>query len=131
MKTKILIIIVIIFISCDYFDNRLKIKNNSNYAIAFDFSQDTIFNSINNVQAVLNNNIQPIGIKYFSMPGSRRSWSNYINNSKNKKLNIFIFSVDTLYKFYNWNYIISNKLYKRYEFTEDELDKMNWTIEYP
>ena len=37
----ILIVLVSLAGTCDYNDNRLNIKNNSNHAIAFDYSIDT------------------------------------------------------------------------------------------
>ena len=45
MKIK-LIVVLILFITlagtCDYNDNRLMIRNNSDHVIAFDYSLDTI-----------------------------------------------------------------------------------------
>lgn len=73
----ILLVLVSFVGACDFYDERLNIKNNSNYAIAFDYS------------------------------------------------------IDTLLKYDDWEYIRTHRLYQRYSFTEEELNRINWIIEYP
>ena len=60
-----------------------------------------------------------------------RGWSHVIRRSVNNKLNVFIFSTDTLKKYGCFEPIIERRLYTRYSFTEEELDAMGWVIEYP
>lgn len=136
MKIK-LIVVLILFITlagtCDYNDNRLMIRNNSDHAIAFDYSLDTILEKRNNenIAFYIRDKILPGETVAKNKPGSTNSWSFLIQKSNNKKLNLFIISIDTLTKYNNWEYIRNNRLYKRYELTEEELNKKNWIVEYP
>ena len=118
--------------TCDYTDNRLKIKNNSNFAIALDYSTDTILvQEIKKIDAIISDKIMPGEIVNQSLPGSSNAWPFLIKRSKNNKLNIFIFNIDTLLKYNNWEYIRNQRLYKRYELSEEELNKSDWIVEYP
>ncbi|HQI60477.1 MAG TPA: hypothetical protein PK352_12090 [Tenuifilaceae bacterium] len=129
----ILIILVSIAGTCDYNDNRLNIKNNSNHAIAFDYSIDTTLEkrANDNIQFYIREKILPGETKSKSKPGSTQGWPFLIQRSNNKKLNVFIINIDTLLKYNDWEYIRNHRLYKRYSFTEEELKRINWIIEYP
>jgi hypothetical protein len=128
----ILIICVSLIGACDYNDNRLKIKNNGNHAVAFEYSLDTILDKeTNNISFYIRDKILPGAIVSKSKPGSTQGWTFVIQNSNNKKLNIFIINIDTLLKYNDWEYIRNHKLYKRYSLTEEELKKLDWIIEYP
>jgi len=135
MKIQFFIILISLAMlagTCDYTDNRLKIKNNSSYTIAFDYSTDTVLEQeIKHVNAVISDKIMPGKIANQSLPGSTNAWPFLIKKSKNNKLNVFIFNVDTVLKYNDWEYIRNHRLYKRYSFTEEELNRMNWIIEYP
>lgn len=124
---------IISLISCDYNDNRLNIKNNSNETIIFNYSSDTIFETAN--PEIINNlkkdPIFPDELVEKDMRGSKIGWSKVIYNSKNKKLNVFIINYDTLDKYNDLDYIKNNKLFERYEYTEEYLNKNNWIITYP
>ncbi|KAF5031656.1 hypothetical protein DSECCO2_625520 [anaerobic digester metagenome] len=136
MKLHLLLIsvsLVTIAGTCDYTDSRLKIKNNSKNAIAFDYSIDTVLEerSNENIAFFLRDKILPGETSLKTKPGSTNGWPFLIQKSLNKKLNIFIIEVDTLVKYNDWGYIRKNRLYRRYELTEDELNKKNWIVEYP
>jgi len=118
--------------TCDYNDNRLKIKNNSAYDIAFDYSTDTILEQdFTNFNSIINDKIMPGEVANQLLPGSTNAWPFLIKKSKNNKLNVFIFNNDTLLKYNDREYIRNHKLYKRYSLTEEELNEINWIIEYP
>lgn len=126
-------LIIISLISCDFTDNRLKIKNNSNETITFEYSSDTILQTddtdrINNLKR---DKIFPRELCDEDKPGSKNEWSKVIYDSKNKKLNVFIIDYDTLLKYNDLNYMKNNRLYKRYEYSEAYLNKNNWIISYP
>ncbi len=137
MKKLHRFLILIVFVSfagtCDYNDNRLKIRNNSNYAIAFDYSLDTILEqrSNDNIPFYIRDKTLPGETTSINKPGSTRGWPFLIQSSNNKKLNVYIISVDTLLKYNDFEYIRSHRLYKRYSLTEEELNRINWIIEYP
>ncbi len=126
----ILLVLVSFVGACDFYDDRLNIKNNSNYAIAFDYSIDTTLEKkqIYNIPYYIENKILPGETIAQTIP---MSWPSLIYRSNNKKLNVFIISIDTLLKYDDWEYIRTHRLYQRYSFTEEELNKMNWIIEYP
>lgn len=117
--------------TCDYSDSRLLIKNNSEYAIAFDYSLDTILEKRSNIDFYIRDKIMPGETVAKTKPGSTNGWPFLIQKSHNKKLNLFIINVDTLIKYNNWDYIRNNRLYKRYELTEEELNRNDWIVEYP
>jgi|GEM_PF-1761484 len=126
----ILLALVSLAGACDFNDDRLNIKNNSNHAIAFDYSIDTTLrrNQIYNIPFYIEGKILPGETIAQTIP---MSWPSLIYRSNNKKLNVFIISIDTLLKYDDWEYIRTHRLYQRYSFTEEELNKMNWIIEYP
>ena len=65
------------------------------------------------------------------MAGYSDGWEKYIEYSKNKKMSLFIFDLDTL-KFYNWDTIRKyNKYVKRYDIGIDDVRKKGWYITFP
>ena len=129
----ILLALVSLAGACDYTDDRLNIKNNSNYAIAFDYSLDTTLEKkqIYDIPSYIVEKILPGETKSQSIFGSTQGWPFLIQRSNNNKLNVFIISIDTLLKYDDWEYIRTHRLYQRYSFTEEELNRINWIVEYP
>jgi hypothetical protein len=84
-----------------------------------------------NIPFYIREKILPGETKSKSKPGSTQGWPFLIQRSNNKKLNVFIINIDTLLKYNDWEYIRNHRLYKRYSFTEEELKRINWIIEYP
>ena len=99
----IILSLITLLWSCDHFDDRLHYKNNSIHSIVAYCSPDTIIDSI-----IIN--------KF---------------HSKNNKLNVFFIELDTLLKYNSWEYIIRNRVFKKFNYTEEELNKKGWVIEYP
>jgi len=57
-------------------------------------------------------------------------WEEYIKTCDNQKLRYYIIEKDTVDK-YGWETIFSKNIYnKKYLFTVEELDHLNWTITY-
>ena len=129
----ILIVLVSLAGACDFTDNRLNIRNNSNHAIAFDYSVDTTLEKkqIYDIPSYIVEKILPGETKSQSIFGSTQGWPFLIQRSNNNKLNVFIISIDTLLKYDDWEYIRTHRLYQRYSFTEEELNRINWIVEYP
>ena len=129
----ILLVLVSFVGACDFYDERLNIKNNSNYAIAFDYSIDTTLEKkqIYDIPSYIVEKILPGETKSQSIFGSTQGWPFLIQRSNNNKLNVFIISIDTLLKYDDWEYIRTHRLYQRYSFTEEELNRTNWIVEYP
>ncbi|WP_320052879.1 hypothetical protein [uncultured Acetobacteroides sp.] len=134
MKRYYVIIVLFLFtaVSCDYSDSRLVIKNNSQDTVVFDYALDTVLHERTDreINAILEDTIPPFEERNKSIRGVNDWWGIIIEKSKNKKLNLFILKKEDLSN-YIWDEIINRKLYKRYEFTEDELDEINWIVKYP
>jgi hypothetical protein len=132
MRRQILASIAALFIltRCDYSDSKLMIKNHSKKTIAIQPFEDTIINSsiLSKVPYYETIRFYPNDSAYQFLPG-KDAWKWETRNSKNKKLNIFVFDLDTLRKYNDMEFIRLNKMYKRYELTEKELNNSNWIID--
>jgi hypothetical protein len=118
--------------TCDYYDNRLQIINGSRDVITVDYSEDTILEmrANENIRYFIRDKAFPGDTIRKNIPGSQHGWQSIIQRSVNGKLNLFFINVDTLLKYNNWEYIKENKLYKRREFSIDELEELNWAVYY-
>lgn len=57
-------------------------------------------------------------------------WETFIESTIDKKIRLFIISKDSVDK-YGWNKIFKNQIYnKKYELTIEDLEAMNWKIDY-
>ena len=136
MKPYLFVLTIIIMTSScvmDAANARLQVKNNSSYDISVEIYQsDTVIHEIVNYpEFYIDRKISTGETRRQNMLGRKREWSHFIESSINKKLNVFIFATDTIEKYGGFEHIIAHRLYKRYEYTEKELDEMNWVVEYP
>lgn len=122
--------------SCQYGDNRLLLKNDSPHLISVAIASPNGRIIQNSIQFYLRDTIG-LGItKSFSEPSNsqRNGWSIIIEESKEKKLNLFVFKFDTLYKYknqYKINQLVKENLFDTLlSYSESELDSMNWVISY-
>lgn len=129
MKRVLFIFLVVLINSCDYYDNRLEVCNKSNENIIPFFSNDTLIITQNKIEFYIRQIIKPDSTLRRIKPG-KNAWSYFIKNSSNKKLNIFIVNADTLLSYNSIDSIKEHRLYKRYEYSEKELEELNWTIVY-
>lgn len=124
-----LLTIIIFNISCDHFDS-LPIINNSKRYIFYDCSYDSIpdFPSRGKKEFYENNKTFPNDTNRNTLIGS---WKRYVKESKYKKLFVFIYDYDTLKKYNNIDTVKQKRLYvKRYAYSYEDLESMNWTITY-
>lgn len=124
------VFLLIIFTSCDYYDARLQIVNKTNKAICFDIQHDTVlkYPDINHKEYYLSEKISSGETKNCFLPGATDAWEQFIYDSKDSTMSLFIFDVDTVLKF-NWDTIRKyNKYIKRYDLKVESLKKSNWTI---
>ena len=64
------------------------------------------------------------------MTGGKHAWEDYINDSPDQKLHLYVFSEDTL-KMYTTEQIIQGKKYlERIDISVDELKANNWEVIY-
>ena len=146
IKSAISLIISISLWSCDFIDDRLKIRNDSERTIYYTYQdEDTLIKDKNAIQVydiyryaneggdekidtVYNNRVLPDSIH--TVPFNA-NWETSINSYPDKSITFFIFSKDTLLK-YNWNDIVEMKAYEKKEsYSVEELKSRNWVITYP
>ena len=130
IKPLMITTIILIVLSCDPMDYKLKIINNTGSKICYEITDDSILieNKIYNrdtwegYRSILNNDSTIL-----EYPVSD-SWDYIKSESKNGKLNIFIFRYDSLVK-YDWKSIVKTKNYIKYiSLTKNELDSLDWRI---
>jgi hypothetical protein len=119
----------VIIQSCDFSDRRLKIVNKTGKPIALGIYSDTLpsYPSLNKTEAYLDSQVSPGELYVPSMP-ERNGWEKIIYNSPNKKLNIFVFKIDSLKKYRSIDSLIRNRIYNKISISEDSLQNNKWTI---
>lgn len=149
MKNVIIYIcLFILFTSCmDKIDIReISVKNNTNDKIFYslsnsdlvlDIDSSMIFkDKINNLEIfkldISHSFIDSLNAKESHLTSRRPAdWRSYFDPyNKGEKLRIFIISKDSVDK-YGWEGIYAKNIYnKKYTLDIDDLDSLNWTIEY-
>jgi hypothetical protein len=127
----IFILLSLLWSSCDYYDNRLRIKNNSNADIAVETYLDSIptIEESNSSAYYLREIVKKQGTSSLTMPGSTQAWIFFIERSKNKKLNICVFNKDTIIKYGVIDSLINKNLYKKYIISKSYLDSTQWVVQ--
>lgn len=124
-------IILLLFSSCIFDpggDDRLKIINRTNYQFSVYYNTDSIpeYPSVNATEIYLMDSVivdDTISLTTYN----RKPWPLFFERSKNKKLNLFIYNLDSL-KAYGIDTLIKRKIYRKLEYSEQELDNLDWTI---
>jgi len=149
----LIIISTISFYSCDFIDNKLTVANSSKDSIAFIIENETnYFQTISTdtlrnteklkyqdkvIQLNVNQEAQR-GIYFIAHDEHKKirtfnvKWESLIKHHPSKKLVVYFFPVNVFTSGkYNWKDIWSNSVYlKRLEYTIDQLEDNNWTVEY-
>jgi hypothetical protein len=128
LKSYLIAMVLIVF-SCtmDRWDSSLQIRNKSKRTIVYLTTPDTVINRFNNVEFYLVEPILADSIKRATL--FNNDWHHYIDNSYNKKLNIYFFDIDTLIKYMNMDYIVRHNLFiKKMEYSKAELEKRKFNI---
>jgi hypothetical protein len=115
--------------SCDYYDARLMIHNDTKRTLAIQVYEDTVpdFPSMNMTEFYLNHTVVS-GATYNNVLPEKSGWEKIIYRSKNKKLNLFIYEVDSLHKYKSIDTLIKYRIYKYYTYSKEELIKDNWAV---
>lgn len=123
-------LLIALLASCAYDpgDGRLEIINLTKHDIAVFWSPDTIpeYPSINDTEIYLRNQIMAGNAA--SQPADDGNWPKFVRNSFNNKLNLFIYNIDTLKAYNSIDTLIIKKLYRRLEYSMEELDQLDWKI---
>jgi len=150
MKTKIglsrnscYFLLLILIISCDPYDNKLKVFNNSKFNIYFYYTCDSSLNDLvflgngfikNSDNDSMNINsyhfVEKKSFKKFRQWGIN-GWKHYIKECKVQEINFYFFC-DSVLRKYSDIEIKQKKLYaKHIMYTVKELEKNNWTVTFP
>jgi hypothetical protein len=142
MKRAILGFIFIIFIQSTCrkegaSDSRIRINNNSNKTLVYDFAYNypdtsligNFYNASRDTIISPTHIIQPYS---FNQTYTRGRWEEkFVNQIPSGKLEVFLFDLNVL-RSSPWDTIAKNNLIvKRYDLTLDSLIKLNWVISYP
>lgn len=127
---RTLAIVIVFFSSCDVHDDRLQVVNMSGQEIALQTEKDTIpkYPNVNKSAYYLGERLLPgesVKLKY---EGMRNGWSFFIKESVNKRLNLFVYDIDSLKKYRSIDTLTKRHLYTRYSFSEGELENKNWRV---
>jgi hypothetical protein len=107
-------------------DNRLEIVNQSDFVISVNGGGD---NSFGDVGYYLTQKIEPQQSKRIT---SFNGWETEIKANTNKKLVIYVFSIDTLKKYMDQlevkEIVRLRKYNARYAYSKEQLDSLNWKV---
>jgi len=128
MKRSILLLCLATLLSSCFGDSRLMVINHTKSQIVFehDAKNELATSELNNTEFYLGRPLEVGDSTYVAEYGG--SWPNFFKRSKFQKLNLFIFNFDTLKRYSGINYLVEHKLYRRFEFSEADLEKSNWQI---
>lgn len=138
---------LILMIKCEGYDiEEIIIKNNSDHSIyysmtiedeMFDIEKYRISERIDNGEKFTQIDITGLFMSdeiakdsITEITPRPREWNRYIKSAKDKKLHLYIIQKDSVDK-YGWEEIHAKNFYNRkYDLDVDDLDSLNWTIEY-
>ncbi|TGE14748.1 hypothetical protein [Hymenobacter elongatus] len=114
---------------CDYDDDRLTIKNRGSSSICVETAQDTVPDhpALNQPEYYLSNTIQPGASVRQTQIGSN-GWPFAVDRSKDKRLNLFIYTADSVRAYHNMNSLNEKRVYRQLSFSLEQLEASNWTI---
>jgi len=126
---KNIIALLLLLSACDYYDHRLEIVNQTKGEITVETYSDTIpeFPGINKTKFYLDETVIPNDTLKLTEIG-KNGWPFAISRSRNKKLNLVVYNIDSLRKYESIDTLIRKRIYKRYEFSEKELQEKNWKV---
>lgn len=141
LRFSVLLFVLIAAISrcvMDYTNHMLEVHNNSRQTISVLYSNTTPPSSTgeNNIAYYIADYvlIKPDSVNTIWKNGKQDAWHNYIEQSNDKQLHLYVFSVDSLKRYngiYSMNELCSmGKYLKVLKYSEPELIKMNWWVDY-
>ncbi len=90
----------------------------------------------NNIAYFIRNDkiVKPDSSVEITILGGKEAWHDYIEEGKTKRLFLYVFSTDTLTKYNNLfsidDLVHQHKYLKLFNYSENDLDKINWKIVY-
>lgn len=128
---KLLIFLLLFFISCDITDSRfITIENKTTNSIICFISKVDIrsIEEVSEMDAVIDLNKNESNS--LALQGMKSRWEDYIEKCDGKKIRLYVIASDSVDK-YGMNNVFKKNIYnKKYLFTIEDLDKIKWEIEY-
>jgi hypothetical protein len=137
------IALLIMFVGCDPFDDKLVITNTSEQNVYYTRSPyaklSTLYRETLEKQGIeidYQNIVKEVrrnaSINELIMGARGKAWQNYVTNvCEDGKLRIYTFNIDTLREYTFKEVIDNNRYLTKKEYTLDDLKKMNWEIKLP
>ena len=115
--------------SCEYFDYRLTLINKTHRKIATEVYNDTVPDhpSVNQREFYLRQAFAPDSSATM-MQWGKTGWPDYLNTSKNGKLNLVVFDFEDVEKSKSIDSLIAHKKYRRITVSRAELFINNWHV---
>lgn len=110
-------------------DDRLRIVNHTNYELAYSYNTDIIprYPSVIDAGIYFDHPVKINDtVKVFEY--DHKPWHWFFEKSKNKKINLFIYNLDSLKVYRNIDTLIKRKIYRKFEYSEQEINKLNWIV---
>lgn len=128
---KYIIVLILSLPSCIYDPAPaiIEVVNHTDHNINVLWSIDTVpeYPSINHTEYYYSN-VLLVNDTLDAMENGANGWKRFLLNSKNKKVNFFVFSADSLKARNSIDDLILKRLYKRLEYSEEDLIKSNWRV---
>jgi len=133
MKSIGLLFYTFLLLGCDYYDDRLVLRNNFNYNVVIEMYHDSVpsFSETNTSGFYLSKIIEQKQEMRFLKIGSQNGWPFFLINSSNNKLNVAVFNADSLRKYGDIKYLIEFDLFDMYSYPIKDLEKKEWRITVP
>lgn len=119
---------MLLLISCSDWDTKLVLTNKSNKVIREYHGVMNLNDSIPNLTLCNKTILYDIHPNSEEILRTQNKWNLYLKEQPNKILRIFIINEDSLSKYGTCKVFKDQIFMKRYDFTYDELEKLNWRI---
>ena len=134
-KNKISLVVpvcLLFFIACENMPTKLKMHNNGNSSIFATFGMNLIIPPTVDypLSYFIENQIPPHQTGPVKSWIKVENWENFIDKCVDKKIYVFVFSIDTIKKYGYMNSALRVKYIKKYSYSKIVLDSMNWIIDY-
>jgi hypothetical protein len=128
LRELLAVFYLISLVSCETFDF-IDIVNKCDEEIVCDYSLDSIpaIPSAGHTGFYLTHSMKKNKSQRFTEYGSN-GWVRFIEGSTRKQLSIFIYQTDSIRKYGSIDSLIVRKLYKRVDYSVDDLKELNYEV---
>jgi hypothetical protein len=132
---KYLFFVTVLFTSCIYdpAPDIITVINKSNENILLDWNNkpQPQYPALNSVEIYCEDYFCGVNDTLYATENGKWGWVNLIASSQDKKVYFFIFNADSVKQYNSIDHLILKNMYKRVEYSLEQLEASNWTIEIP